>query len=101
MLYPFSQVSGSDDSCHFFPSLAFFNQPDPFLSPDNNLFGAGNDSDSVGSKGDGTSPVVRQVPAGGAISGGAGLFEDDEDDFFSGKSQKKPGKCGNVPVHHG
>lgn len=70
-------------------------------SPDNNLFGTGNDSDSVGGKGDGTSTAVKQVPAAGAIGGGGGLFEDedDEDDFFSGKGQKKPGKCGNVPVY--
>lgn len=68
-------------------------------SPENNLFGAGNDSDSVGSKGDGTSTSVKQIPAGGAIGGGGGLFEDedDEDDFFSGKSQKKSSKCRNVP----
>lgn len=68
-------------------------------SPDNNLFGAGNDSDSVGSKGDGSSTAVRQVPAGGAVGGGGGLFEDedDEDDFFSSQSQKKPGKSGTLP----
>lgn len=57
--------------------------------PDNNLFGARNDSDSVGSKEDGTPTAIRQVPAGGSVGGG-GLFEDEDgdDDFFSAQQEK-------------
>ncbi|KAF0027483.1 hypothetical protein F2P81_020224 [Scophthalmus maximus] len=70
---------------------------------DNSLFSSGKDSDSVGSKENGT-PVPKTnapskpVPTGAGIGGG-GLFddeeeeEDDDDDFFSGKSlQKSAGK---------
>uniref|UniRef100_A0A8D2ZL82 FAM21/CAPZIP domain-containing protein n=1 Tax=Scophthalmus maximus TaxID=52904 RepID=A0A8D2ZL82_SCOMX len=75
------------------------------IFPDNSLFSSGKDSDSVGSKENGT-PVPKTnapskpVPTGAGIGGG-GLFddeeeeeeEDDDDDFFSGKSlQKSAGK---------
>ncbi|XP_039995270.1 WASH complex subunit 2A isoform X2 [Xiphias gladius] len=71
------------------------------IFPDNGLFSSGNDSDSVGSKENGT-PVPKTniasgpVPTGaGAGGGGGGLFDDEDDeddeddDFFSGKSLKK------------
>ena len=63
---------------------------------DNGLFSSGNDSDSVGSRENGTpvpktSAASKVVPTGtGAGGGGGGLFDDDEDDdFFSGKIVKK------------
>lgn len=66
------------------------------LSSENNLFISGNDSDSVGSKENGTPAPPRPHPPGAGFSGG-GLFEDDEDDddFFGGSSTKKSdsGEC--------
>lgn len=64
------------------------------LSADNNLFSSGNDSDSVESKENGTPTTPAQVSTGVHVGGG-GLFEDEEDDFFSDKSLKKSdsGKC--------
>lgn len=69
------------------------------LSSENNLFISGNDSDSVGSKENGTpAPPRPQPPAAGFVGGG--LFEDDEDDddFFGGSSTKKSdsGECAQV-----
>lgn len=62
------------------------------LSADNNLFSSGNDSDSVESKENGTPATPAQVSTGARVGG---LFEDEEDDFFSDKSLKKSdsGKC--------
>lgn len=62
------------------------------LSSENKLFVSGNDSDSVGSKENGTPAPHRQVPSAAGFGGG-GLFEDDDedDDFFGGKSTKKSG----------
>lgn len=78
-------------------------KPNHFLSTDNSLFSSGNDSDSVGSKENGspapeTNAASKQVPTGAAVGGGgSGLFDEEEedDDFFSGKSLKKSdsGKC--------
>lgn len=63
---------------------------------ENNLFISGKDSDSVGSKENGTPAPTRQ-PLSSAGFGGGGLFEDDDDDddFFGGKSTKKSksGEC--------
>ncbi|XP_029376448.1 WASH complex subunit 2 isoform X2 [Echeneis naucrates] len=56
--------------------------------PDNSLFSSGNDSDSVGSKDNGT-PVPK--PASKPVAVG-GLFDDEEeedDDFFGSKSLRK------------
>ncbi len=73
-------------------------KPNDFLSADNSLFSAGNDSDSVKSKENGTPAAPKQVPTGAGAGGGVGgLFDDDDedDDFFGGKSLKKSdsGKC--------
>lgn len=66
------------------------------LSSENNLFISGNDSDSVGSKENGTPAPPRPHPPGAGFAGG-GLFEDDDDDddFFGGSSTKKSdsGEC--------
>lgn len=67
-------------------------------SSENNLFISANDSDSVGSKENGTLAPPRPLPPGaGAGFAGGGLFEDDEDDddFFGGSSTKKSdsGEC--------
>ncbi|XP_029691529.1 WASH complex subunit 2 isoform X3 [Takifugu rubripes] len=55
----------------------------------------GNDSDSVGSKENGTPAPPRPHPPGAGFAGG-GLFEDDEDDddFFGGSSTKKSDSAG-------
>ncbi|TWW78896.1 WASH complex subunit 2C [Takifugu flavidus] len=57
---------------------------------ENNLFIPGNDSDSVGSKENGTPAPPRPHPPGAGFAGG-GLFEDDEDDddFFAGPAKTK------------
>lgn len=74
-----------------------FIKPLFILSSENNLFISGKDSDSVGSKENGTPTPTRQPPSAAGFGGG-GLFEDDDDDddFFSGKSTKKSesGECG-------
>ncbi|XP_074501953.1 WASH complex subunit 2 isoform X3 [Sebastes fasciatus] len=72
------------------------------IFPDNSLFSSGNDSDSVGSKENGspapkTNAASKQVPTGAAVGGGgSGLFDEEEedDDFFSGKSLKKSDSAG-------
>ncbi|XP_041645615.1 WASH complex subunit 2C isoform X2 [Cheilinus undulatus] len=59
------------------------------IFPDNNLFSSVNNSDSVESKENGTTP--KSAPTAAGVGGG--LFDDEEDeddDFFSGKSLKKP-----------
>ncbi|KAL7383544.1 hypothetical protein ABVT39_013014 [Epinephelus coioides] len=68
------------------------------IFPDNSLFSSGNDSDSVGSKENGTpAPKTKQVPSGAGVGrGGGGLFddEDEDDDFFSDKSLKNSDSAG-------
>ncbi|XP_056251880.1 LOW QUALITY PROTEIN: WASH complex subunit 2 [Seriola aureovittata] len=71
------------------------------IFPDNSLFSSGKDSDSVGSKENGTpvpktSAASKPVPTGVAVGGGGGLFDDDDedDDFFSSKSLEKPDSAG-------
>lgn len=71
------------------------NKSNNLLSTDNNLFGSGNNSESVESKENGvpgpkTNAASKQVSTGAGVGGGGGgLFDDDDDDdFFSGKSLK-------------
>ncbi|XP_070833544.1 WASH complex subunit 2C isoform X1 [Chaetodon trifascialis] len=68
------------------------------IFPDNSLFSSGNDSDSVGSKENGTPAAPKQVPTLTGGVGGGGLFddedEDDDDDIFSSKSLKKSDSAG-------
>ncbi|XP_058241911.1 WASH complex subunit 2A isoform X2 [Hemibagrus wyckioides] len=62
------------------------------IFPENNLFGSPNGSDSLESK-ENDSPVKSKVQAAREqTSLGSGLFGDneDDDDFFSGKTLKKP-----------
>lgn len=63
-----------------------------FFLPENNLFGSPNGSDSLESK-ENDRPVKSKVQAAREqASLRSGLFEDneDDDDFFSGKTLKKP-----------
>lgn len=72
------------------------------LSTDS-LFSSGKASDSVESKENGTqapktSAPSKAVPAGAVVAGG-GLFDDEDDDLFNGKSQQKSdtGKFVRIP----
>ncbi|KAM9726555.1 WASH complex subunit 2 isoform 3-T3 [Menidia menidia] len=79
------------------PAATESNKPEKKIFPDNSLFSSGHESDSAESKENGTlsvkgSTAPKQVHIGAIGSGvGSGLFddEDEEDDFFSGKSLKK------------
>lgn len=78
----------------FFLSASYSNNPNDFLSTDNNLFSSENDSDSPETKENGTqapqtSAASKQISTGVGVVGGGGLFDDEEeDDFFAGKNQK-------------
>ncbi|XP_019952665.2 WASH complex subunit 2 isoform X1 [Paralichthys olivaceus] len=67
------------------------------IFPDS-LFSSGKASDSVESKENGTqapktSAPSKAVPAGAVVAGG-GLFDDEDDDLFNGKSQQKSDTAG-------